>query len=106
MANPNPAMAVPSPHATLARLLIGLYRLWVQHLIQHLLGVGPVWTLMRIIPRKTVDCRAAVMCSLAKKSFSLTYHLFSAAPPIHWLSPMIRSNSLPCELSSLRKRSA
>ena len=36
------AMAVPSPHARLARLLIGLYRLWVQHLIQHLLGVGPV----------------------------------------------------------------
>ena len=35
------AMAVPSPHARLARLLIGLYRLWVQHLIQHLLGVGP-----------------------------------------------------------------
>ena len=34
------AMAVPSPHARLARLLIGLYRLWVQHLIQHLLGVG------------------------------------------------------------------
>ena len=34
------AMAVPSPHARLARLLIGLYRLWVQHLIQHLLGVA------------------------------------------------------------------
>ena len=33
------AMAVPSPHARLARLFIGLYRLWVQHLIQHLLGV-------------------------------------------------------------------
>jgi hypothetical protein len=31
---------VPSPHARLARLLIGLYRLWVQHLIQHLLGVA------------------------------------------------------------------
>ena len=31
------AMAVPSPHARLARLLIGLYRLWVQHLIQHLI---------------------------------------------------------------------
>ena len=27
------AMAVPSPHARLARLLIDLYRLWVQHLI-------------------------------------------------------------------------
>ena len=34
------AMAVPSPHARLARLLIGLYRLWVQHLIQHILGVA------------------------------------------------------------------
>jgi hypothetical protein len=32
------AMAVPSPHAILARLLIGQYRLWVQHLIQH-----PTW---------------------------------------------------------------
>jgi hypothetical protein len=30
----------PSPHSRLARLLIGLYRLWVQHLIQHLLGVA------------------------------------------------------------------
>ena len=34
------AMAVPSPHARLARLLICLYRLLVQHLIQHLLGVA------------------------------------------------------------------
>ena len=34
------AMAVPSPHARLARLLIGLYRLWIQHLNQHLLGVA------------------------------------------------------------------
>jgi hypothetical protein len=34
------AKAVPSPHARLARLLIGLYGLWVQHLIQHLLGVA------------------------------------------------------------------
>src|SRR5581483_12322119 len=44
--------------------------------------------------------------SLAKKSLSLTYQLFSAAPPIHWLSPIMRSHSLPFELSSLRKRSA
>ena len=36
------AMAVPSPHSRLARLLIGLYRLWVQHLVQHLLGVAKI----------------------------------------------------------------
>jgi hypothetical protein len=29
-----------------------------------------------------------------------------AAVPSHWLSPIIRSHSLPLELSSLRKRSA
>ena len=36
------AMVVPPPHARLARLLIGLYRLWVQHLVQHLLGVAKI----------------------------------------------------------------
>jgi hypothetical protein len=44
-------MAVPSPHARLARLLIGLYRLWVQHLIQHLLGVdGHTCALAPVLP--------------------------------------------------------
>ena len=47
-----------------------------------------------------------LMPSLAKKSFSFTYWPFSAAPPIHWLSPMIRSHSLPLEFSSLSMRSA
>src|SRR5260221_5011796 len=47
-----------------------------------------------------------LMPSLAKKSLSLTYCPFSAAPPIHWLSPIMRSHSLPLELSSLRNRSA
>ena len=46
------------------------------------------------------------MLFLSKKSLSLTYHLFSAAPPIHWLSPMIRSHSLLRELSRLMKWSA
>src|SRR5437762_11280473 len=47
-----------------------------------------------------------LMPSLAKKSFNLTYCPFSAAPPIHWLSPIMRSHSLPLELSSFRNRSA
>src|SRR6476661_8791556 len=47
-----------------------------------------------------------LMPSLAKKSFSFTYCPFSAAPPIHWLSPIIRSQSFPLELSSFSMRSA
>jgi hypothetical protein len=47
-----------------------------------------------------------LMPSLAKKSFSFTYCPFSAAPPIHWLSPIMRSHSLPLELSSFSMRSA
>src|SRR6266404_6151292 len=47
-----------------------------------------------------------LMPSFAKKSFSFTYCPFSAAPPIHWLSPIMRSHNLPLELSSFRKRSA
>src|SRR5229473_1911735 len=40
------------------------------------------------------------------KSSILTYWPFSAAPPIHCESPIIRSHSLPFELSSLSMRSA
>ena len=47
-----------------------------------------------------------LMPSLAKKSFSLTYCPLSAAPPIHWLSPIIRSHSFPLEFSSFSIRSA
>src|ERR1700676_2116516 len=47
-----------------------------------------------------------LMPSLANKSFSFTYCPFSAAPPIHWLSPIMRSHSLPLELSSFSMRSA
>src|SRR3977135_422544 len=47
-----------------------------------------------------------LMPSLAKKSLSFTYCPFSAAPPIHWLSPIMRSHSLPLELSSFSMRSA
>src|SRR5947207_10163046 len=47
-----------------------------------------------------------LMPSLAKKSFSFTYCPFSAAPPIHWLSPIMRSHNLPLELSSFKNRSA
>jgi hypothetical protein len=46
------------------------------------------------------------MPSAAKKSFSLTYQPFSAAPPIHWLSPIIRSQSWPPEFNSFSIRSA
>src|ERR1700682_5432583 len=47
-----------------------------------------------------------LMPSLARESLSFTYWPLSAAPPIHWLSPIMRSQSLPLELSSLSMRSA
>ena len=50
------AMAVPSPHARLARLLIGLYRLWVRHLIQHLLGVLKLWRSLRLPLTRSRPC--------------------------------------------------
>ena len=51
--------------------------------------------------------KASIVMPLAsKKSFSLMYWPFSAAPPIHWLSPIIRSHSLPPEFSSFSMRSA
>src|SRR5256885_11533388 len=47
-----------------------------------------------------------VMPPWGKKSLGYADGRFSAAPPIHWLSPIMRSHNLPLELSSFKNRSA
>ena len=88
------AMAVPSPHARLARLLIGLYRLWVQHLIQHLLGVAssrlpsglkpqPVSHQSWSIPLDT-ECRPRPTASEMTASVRFTHRASCCPPHARW----------------------
>ena len=74
--------AVPSPHARLAQLLIGLYRLSIQHLIQHLLGVdrnGPPSDQFEPVPRRS---RVRTVFSI---SGSLTPRAMEPSPQKHHL---------------------